>query len=225
MRAALILAAAACSSPAKPVEAPAKPPSNEVRVPFGDAPIVDGTVNDAEWSRASTVALADGITLRLLHDRSKVYVAIVGRPGRGMAFGCFVVSDPDRVAVLHASAKLGMASYSGTGTYRPASKTYDWLAADAMLAKEGWMANTVGPDSTQQEFAITFARLGLPATPRPIALGYINFPPDAQSPDDAGVVVWPTGLDDATADKRLLGGFNPDDVRFDPSRWITLRVD
>jgi hypothetical protein len=137
-----------------------------------------------------------------------------------------MVDETDRVSIFHASAKLGSARYepNGSGAFRPQSKDYVWREPDVMLREEGWTATTVGGEQAlQQEYAITFERLGLPDAPRPIAFGYFVSPPDAQDLAAAKVLVWPADLDDAVSNVELVAGFNPDDVRFTPARWMILR--
>jgi hypothetical protein len=227
--AAPIASAVACSSGAgrPPPPRPPSPAAPLLAVPRGETPAIDGVVDHAEWAGAAVVTLGQGANLRVMHDGASVYLALSGLDvPDAMAFACVFVADPDRVAVHHASAKLGSAAYTpdATGAYQPAAKTYEWRDPDAMLREEGWTASTVGPDRKQQELALAFARLGLPGEPRPIALGYVYFPPDTEVAD-AGVLTWPLGLADGVANAELLAGFNPDGVRFDPSRWIRLRID
>lgn len=207
--------------------APAATTANELAVPFAEAPVIDGVLDDAVWSQARIVELARGVTLRFVHDGAKVYVGVSGIPGSdGFGFTCVLIAEPDAIGLLHASAKLGSARYlpAAGGTFAPQSKTYDWQPSDTLLRDEGWMGTTVGElVPRQQEFALTFARLGLPAQPRPIAIGYFAMKPGGTGLADAETVVWPTGLDDATANVELIAGFNPDGLRFAPDRWVVLR--
>jgi hypothetical protein len=232
---ALALLVCSCASTAAPPAAPAPAvasaaapaAANELAVPFGDAPSIDGKVGDAEWSRAAVVALDLGVTVRVLHDGARVYLAISGLTSPDeLAFACVMIAEPGQVRVLHASAKLGTAIYTAdaAGRFQPRSKSYEWRSADELMRDEGWMATTVSGDNRQaQELALTFAALGLPDSPRRIALGYFHVKPDATDPSQAGAVVWPRGLDDAVANVQLLGGYNPGDLMFEPARWIALR--
>jgi hypothetical protein len=235
----LITACAPASPPAAP-SAPAAAPGPvstsgaasaaasgpELAVPFGAAPTVDGTVGEAEWAGAATIALERSVMLRFLHDGAQVYMAISGlMPPTESAFACLFVAEPEHVRVLHASAKLGSAIYTvgADQRYQPRSKTYAWRPGDEMMRDEGWLATTVSAaNHRQQEFALTFAALGLPDRARRIALGYFHVDPSVR-PAQPGALVWPVGLDDAVANIQLLGGFNPDDLSFDPSRWVVLR--
>lgn len=216
--------AVSCAKAATP--SPVSAPG--LAIPFGRAPVVDGQVSDAEWSGALAVALGGGATLRILHDGARVYLGIAGVPAApGAGFGCVMIAEPGQVRVLHASYKLGSAVYTpnGRGTYRPRSKTYDWRDAEALLRDEGWMASTARADGgREQEFALGFARLGLPHRPARIALGYFyQREPGATDLSTASALVWPAGLDDAVAEVELLAGLNPDGLRFETERWVTLR--
>jgi hypothetical protein len=228
----LSIAASACTPNAAPPTRPAKPlpasTGTALVVPFGRAPVIDGRVDEAEWAHAAVVPLDRGVRLRLLHDGARVYLAVSGlSPPAELGFACVVVAEPAQIHVLHASAKLGSAIYTAgaDGRYHPQAKTYDWRSADVLLRDEGWMATTVGGQGPpQQEFALTYAALGLPDHPRPIAVGYFHVRPDATDPSQAGALVWPPGLDDAVADVQLLGGFNPESLTFTPSRWAVLQL-
>lgn len=198
-------------------------------MPFAAAPVVDGQVGAEEWSAAAAFPLGRGVTLRVMQDAATVYLAVSGlAPDEGMGFACVMVAEPGQVRVMHASAKLGTAIYTPAagGTFDPRSKTYEWREADVLLRDEGWMATTVGSDrGREQEFAIRFDRLGLPGKAAPVAVGYLVTPPDANDLSAAAALVWPSGLDDAVADVQLLAGFNPDGLRFETTRWVTLRPD
>jgi hypothetical protein len=174
------IAASACASNAAAPAPPAKPlptsTGTALVVPFGGAPVIDGRVDEAEWAHAAVVPLDRGVSLRLLHDGARVYLAVSGlTPPTELGFACLVVAEPAQIRVLHASAKLGSAIYTAGADdrYHPQAKTYDWRPADVLLRDEGWMATTVGgPGPPQQEFTLTYGALGLPDHPRQIAVGY-----------------------------------------------------
>jgi len=147
-----------------------------------------------------------------------VYIA-VDRP-KPTGFVCVLVADGSDVDVLHASAKLGTATYVArpNGTYDPRSKDYVWRDRDAMLREQGWFGTTMHTDAPPaQELAITLARLR-----GPIAISFFHAEPGADL-SAAGTVVWPAGLDDGVANVQLVAGFNPDGLRFDTTRWVVLK--
>jgi hypothetical protein len=215
---------AACSSPQAPNREPT--PSTAFEIPRATAPILDGKIDSAEWAPAKSVELGSGVTLRFMHDGAKVYLAVSGLTS-GTGFGCVMVADGDRVAIFHASAKLGSALYAASpgGALRPQSKDYVWREPDAMLREEGWTATTMrNGEPPQQEYAITFERLGLPNAPKPIAFGYFVSPPNAQDLSAAKVLAWPADLNDAVTNVQLVAGFNPDDIQFATVRWPRLTI-
>ena len=214
MRCATVVVLAACShAPAKPA-APAGPTFD---VPFAaNAPVVDGVIDAAEWAGAATTTVG-GLTLRFLHDRTQVYVAV--EHPEPMGFTCVLLAKPSGVRVLHASAKLGSALYIATpsGAYDPMFKDYAWRDAAAMQREEHWRATTMKTGAPPaQEFAIDLAALG------PLAVSHFHSKPDAQDLAEAKIIVWPAGLDDGAANVQLIAGFNPGGQRFDTQRWITL---
>lgn len=196
----------------------------ELSIPFSArAPVVDGVVGAEEWEGAATIAVDQGATVRILHDGARVLLAVSGVPGSG--FGCVMVGAAGGVRVLHASARLGSAIYTPdkAGAFHPRETTYTWKPADRMLREEGWMASTV-KDGHQQEFALTFALLGLPDRPARIALGFWHQRgPDPDHLVAAAPITWPAGLRDAVGDAELLAGFNPPGLRFDMASWLLPR--
>ncbi|HTE49529.1 MAG TPA: hypothetical protein VK698_01565 [Kofleriaceae bacterium] len=224
--AAAVLACGACKSTPgddSAILSEGGPVPGELSIPFGRAPVVDGQVGDAEWSGAASIALDQGATLRVLHDGARVYLAISGAPGSG--FGCVMVGGAGGVRVLHASAKLGSAIYAPDrdGSFHPLATTYTWKEPDRLLREEGWVASTMR-DGRQQEFALSFAMLGLPDRPARVALGFFHQTgPDPAHLAPAAPITWPAGLQDGVGDAQLLAGFNPARLRFDMASWLTPR--
>lgn len=220
-----VTALAASCAPSEPaVMPPTRPLRSELAVPFGDAPVIDGKVGDAEWGQATEIAIEPDVRLRVMHDGARIYLGVSrARPTTEFGFTCVLIAEPTQVRVLHASAKLGSAIYTqgARGRFQPRSKTYTWRAGDELMAEEGWTATPVSDSNRdQQELAIAYSALGLPDQPRPIAIGYFSIMPGSTQP---AALVWPAGLDDAVANTQLLGGHNPDDLLFDPARWVVLR--
>lgn len=226
VRSSIAIVLVACSSPSsppQPLNASPPPASGTLEVPFALAPVIDGVIDVKEWADAMVVPLEPGVTLRFMHDRALVYIAVDRT--EPMGFGCVLIAEPQTVHVLHASMKLGSAAYVATarGTFDPKSKDYAWREREAMLKEEGWLATATKMDAPpDQEFAITFARLGLPDHARPIAISLFHSKPDAKDIAEARTFVWPRGLADGVANVELVAGFNPDAMRFEPQRWITL---
>lgn len=231
----LVLSPFACAKrdapPAPLASPPAAPP---ITVPFGSAPRIDGKVAPEEWAGAHQVDIGAGARLHLVHDGAHLFLAVSGVPAHGFGLACVFIAEADRVHVLHASAKLGSAIYTqsaGAG-FDPRSKEYAWKPADQILREEGWMASTVGEgsDGSTQEFAIALNRLALaadtatPSSPVAVGYSYLNSDTDRDDKIMSGLLTWPRATGDAVANISLLGGWNPDQVRFLPERWARLTL-
>lgn len=225
---------AACAAGGAPPAAPEAGVAPGTMVPFGAAPQVDGKVTPDEWREAQRVEVGAGAHLYLMHDGAHVYLAVAQVPAHGFGLACVFIAEADRVHVLHASAQLGSAVYvpSGGERFDPRSKQYAWKPPADILREEGWMASSVGKgsDGSAHEFRIALARLGLgpgaTTTSLPIAVGYsyLNSDTDRNDNQMSGLLTWPSRTGDAIAEVRLLGGWNPDQVRFAPERWARLTL-
>lgn len=172
-------------------------------------PVVDGVVGADEWAGARVERVED-VTLRFRSDARRLYIAV--ERAQPTAFTCVFIATPNGVRVLHASMKLGSATYVDG---KPLAKDYAWKDAATMQREEGWHATTMKSPPVQ-EFAIDRDRLG------PLAIGVFANPPDAQDLAAARVVAWPPGLTDGVANVQLVAGFNPDGMTFDTAKWITV---
>lgn len=191
--------------------------------------VLDGRLDSAEWAGAA-VHTVDGVTARLQHDGRHLYLAIAG-PRFGFNSLCSVRGDS--VRILHASAALGAVTYARRGdgwTSRDTAFTYGMrdtattavahAERAAYLAAHGWVANTVRMGGgLAQEFQIAIDGLG---TPPRIALGRF-VPVTGASPE---IARWPAAVDstDGCVAPRLVSGYVPTLLRFDPARWVTLRL-
>jgi hypothetical protein len=224
----------ACGAGAAPPAAPEAAVTPRIMVPFGPAPQVDGKVTPDEWRGAHRVEIGAGAHLSLMHDGAHVYLAVSQVPAHGFGLACVFIAEADRVHVLHASAQLGSAIYAPSKgeLFDPRSKEYAWKPPADILREEGWMAGRVGEgsDGSAQEFRIALTRLGLSPdatiTSLPIAVGYsyLNSDTDRDDNEMSGLLTWPSRTGDAVANIRLLGGWNPDQVRFAPERWARLTL-
>ena len=163
-------------------------------------PTIDGVVNASEWAGARVERVED-VTIRFRHDSERLYISIE-RP-QPMGFACVLVAREGVVRVLHASAKLGSATYVDG---KPASKDYVWRDAATMQREEGWHATTM-KSPAMQEFAIDRDKLG------PIAISFYT---------PSRTIGWPAGLNDGAANLELVAGFNPDGLTFETAKWITV---
>lgn len=192
--------------------------------------VLDGRVDSAEWSGAAVRAIDGGVTARLQHDGRHLYIAVVGAH---FGFTSLCAARGDSVRILHASAALGAVTYTRRGdewTSRDTAFTYGMRNPDttaaaraeraAYLAANGWVANTARMGGgLAQEFQISLDQLGNP--PR-LALGRF-VPITGASPE---IAHWPATVQatDGCVASRLVSGYVPSPLRFDPTRWLALRL-
>ncbi|MBC7897942.1 MAG: hypothetical protein H7066_21150 [Cytophagaceae bacterium] len=191
--------------------------------------VLDGHLDSAEWAGAAVRALDDGMTVRLQHDGRHLYIAVTGSR---FGFNSLCTVRGDAVRILHASAALGAVTYtrrgdewtSGDTAFTYGMRNTDTTAAAraeraAYLAANGWVANTVRMGAgLAQEFQVSLDQL---ADPPRLALG--RFVPVAGT---AEIARWPATVDatDGCVAPRLVSGYVPTPLRFDPTRWLTLRL-
>jgi hypothetical protein len=194
-----------------------------VRVPRAKAPVVDGIISAGEWDRARVEKLKGGGEVLLQHDGEYLYVA-TRVTGTGIGSLC-VPHGAKGVAVLHASAAIDAGLYEAAGTDWRVAKQFDFKVRDtgaspeamkqraAFLAEQGWFANTSRSGSAEREFQIAWKLGG--ARGLPLAVTYLTFP-------DEKLYVWPAGLDDASANPRLVAGYLSESARFDFAKWALV---
>jgi hypothetical protein len=200
--------APAAASPA------ATPPGEAIAVPAGAAPVIDGTIGDAEWA-GSAVAAGDGLDLWWRTDGTLLYVA-VRREGAGSVN--LVLAEGDAIRILHSSAALGSARYvRSAGTAWDLVEDFDWCcrvpgdpAAAALLDDAGWTASpgTVGAPG-DVEFAVRPGSAGMR-----VAVSSVG--PDGRA------VIWPGDL--PGDQQEALYGPRPATALFDPDGWPRLVV-
>ena len=186
-----------------------------LQIPLGKAAAIDGKLEDAEWSDALAVKVGDAGAVRLKHDKESLYLSWSKFPGQGYA--CLFVKSGDNVKVFHASQALGSALYEKKGdVWNPKVKAYAWKKPDVLWKDEGWKATTQAPAG--QEFAVSFKTLGIEGNAAAtIALGYVYF-----EKGEGKSLTWPDAKD-ACGDSKLLGGWNPEGLKFDFSKWAVVR--
>lgn len=208
------------------VQAPA------LRVPaiHGRDIVLDGRIDAAEWAGALTVTSPGGLTARLLHDGRHLYAAFAGDR---FGFNSLCTAQDGQVRILHASAALGAVAYTrrqASWVSRDTAFTYGMrdtsvtdaarAQRDAYLATHGWVANTVQMGGGRaQEFRIALSTLG--ARPRIAVARFI--PVDGGSPE---IHRWPASVDstDGCVAHRLVSGYVPSPLTFDPDRWAELTL-
>ncbi|HBS29097.1 MAG TPA: hypothetical protein DEB06_06520 [Phycisphaerales bacterium] len=199
---------------------------------MGTAPVVDGTMSDAEWAGSLKIE-RHGQTVWLRADAERVYIGI---RGAGPAITTVCIDEPERVRVLHASAALGEVSYDrkdgalklrGPVEYarQPAGDAEGASAArEAHFAAHGWTGSVVGvgaPGVT--ELAISREALGLSEGKEqsfPLALSLLSM----AGGKGAGKFTLPDGLSDATVDRRMQAGMFLESAAFTPESWAVLTI-
>lgn len=199
----------------------------EIAVPFGAAPDIDGTISPGEWDDAVRLDTGEGAAVYLKHDGKNLYVAFRGK-GKGIATVYFYADG--EVRVLHASYSLGTSAYKklADGEEYTAVREFRWVRdAEAFRRDESWHASMILEGApTDIEFSISLDLLGIEtladATP-PIALAYIHLTEgkDSGKPD---LFRLPPRLSDSTLSEKLLCGYNPEELYFDPESWGQIRL-
>jgi hypothetical protein len=188
-------------------------------------PTLDGRVDDAEWTGASSRPLEGGGTVRLLSRGNLIYFGIRGA-AEGIAHVC--VASQDQVSILHVSAAVGSARYRQADGKWTQATPFTWslrdpgltgAAADARrayLEKEGWVGTVSGMGrATDREVVIDKSRFG--AGPLRFVVAYLAMPGNALG----AVSHWPAVRDSCT-EQRTVAGFLPDSPRFLINEWSTV---
>jgi hypothetical protein len=198
----------------------ATPPApSTIAVPRGRAPAIDGVVRPQEWKGAATRPMEGGGRVHFLHDGTDLFVGLSGLPGTGWGYGALLLGSSDSVLVLHASAKVGSALYTATGTpkarlWRPASESYEWKEGPRLYAEEGWMADVAPSDGAKgREFRIARRTLG----DRRLAIAYIV----QTTGEHSNTVRLPASF---TIDRRVPDGWNPDSIVIAPEGWVRVTL-
>lgn len=184
----------------------------------GFAPVIDGRIDDREWSASRREPLAGGGgEVQLLARGEFLYVAIRG-PRSGLASLC--VAKGKSVRILHASAAIGDATFERWGDVWMKRRDFEWTLRDSprmtpvtqqarteTLGKAGWVANASAAGSSEREFQILLKdveSVGVTflATTEPMAMSY-----------------WPSTMKDDCRAVKISQGYLPDRARFDPASW------
>jgi hypothetical protein len=202
-----------------------------LRVPRGAAPVIDGTMGEAEWEGAAVRTGPNGTTVRARHDGRHLFLGIAAAQ-EGFASIC--ASDGDAVRVFHASAALGLVTYTRAGAdwTTPSREFVYGMRATALteeanaersayLAAHGWLASTVkmGEGRTQEVRLALDDGLG-----RVKHLAISRF---VIEPGGGFVSAWPPTMakEDGCREPELVRGNVPPRLRFEPERWIALEME
>jgi hypothetical protein len=186
------------------------------------APVIDGTIEESEWSGATTAALDGGGTMKILARGEFVYVAVHG-PRAGLASLC--AAKGNLVRILHASAAVGEAHYERSGSTWKQASSFDFKLRDApragqsptsadytgYLRSTGWVANSSAAGSPDREFQLRADAVD--------ALG-VTF---LATSDPMSISYWPATIGDDCKSTRIAQGNLPAAASFDPSTWHHVR--
>lgn len=196
--------------------------------PAAPVPVIDGRIDEAEWSGAVVheLVLGEGAKhpateparVRLLRRGDFLYVAVQGsRPG--LASLCSAKGP--LVRILHASAATAEARFERAGEGWKKTADFEWQLRDSpraggspgqrqyeqMLERSGWTANPDAEGSAGREFQIRASDVD--------ALG-VTF---LTTSDPMVVAYWPATVADDCRSMRVAQGFLPDSAAFDPTQW------
>ena len=201
----------------------------DLRVPRAGTVTIDGRLDDAEWAGSAREKSSGGLEVRLQHDGTSLFIGVTS-PGSGFVSVC--LASGDAIRILHASAALGAVNYqrSDAGDFVPAEINFAYgmrnTALDAQatserrayFAKHGWVASTarMGGGHVQE---VQVALKSMPADTR-LAISYYL------TSGEGSVMFWPDSMSvtDGCDDLQLVRGYVPTRLRFDPSRWVTLKL-
>lgn len=184
---------------------------------------MEGVLTDGEWADAVQQPLAGGGSVWLQHDGEAVWAAVEGVEN---GWAHLYLMHGDTVRVLHASAALGTAVYVRAGDHWKPIQGFTWEVRDrslsaeaqaaraAFLAREGWVASTMGmgsPDVIEFKLAPAFVETA-------DALAFVY----ASGPD--ALHHFPDPLTDATTLPALVRGETPDSLRFAVAQWQRVRL-
>jgi hypothetical protein len=218
--AALVSIAAAAAAAAGPV----------VHVPRGAPAVIDGRMDETEWGGSALQRLSDGTTIRLRHDGRHLFLGVVSsRQG----FTSVCLAQADSIRIFHASAALGSVTYARSaqewvtgerefvyGMRNPDLSERAREERSAYLTSHGWLASTFRMgDGLVQELQFSQAH-----TSGMRGIGVAFF---VASGDTGSVVTWPgtLALDDGCGNEKLVRGYVPPRLRFEPSGWVALTLD
>ncbi len=171
------------------------------------------------------VELLGGGKMLLKHDGEYLYIAVIGeRPG--IAHIC--IEKEDRIAVLHASAALGTAEYTGNFRTARLERPFEWRARGKgsslevrkerkrFLHDERWLANVSRGPSRVREFQIDLQFAGRNGR-IPLSVAFLDT-------EGMTVAFWPEDLTDDSKLNQLVSGATPKTATFQPHTWPVVTV-
>ncbi|HRH41253.1 MAG TPA: hypothetical protein PKY82_06370 [Pyrinomonadaceae bacterium] len=196
-----------------------------IKISRSNSATIDGKIEETEWKNAKSFDLTGGGKVFLKYDGEYLFVGV-----RGVSKGWshLYLNQGEKVSILHASAALGMTSYSQNESklWQPANP-FSWdlrdrtITAETIkkmgdyLAKNFWVANNNNmSNSSEIEF-----QLKPKNTDEQFFLAIV-YASDAKNPQ-----YFPVSLNDDTIKEELVYGNTPNDLKFDCNKWAKISLE
>jgi hypothetical protein len=197
---------------------------NTIKITPSGAITVDGKIGEAEWKDAAAFDMTGGGRVFFKHDGEYLFVGVRGTE-KGWSHLYVNQGETTDVAVMHASAALGMTVYAADkNNLWQSSNPFAWDLRDRAitaatnkkmtdyLAKNFWVANNNNMTSLPEiEFQVKPRNAGKPLY---VAVVYAS---DAKNP-----LFFPGGLKDDTVKEELVYGSTPNDLKFARDSWAKI---
>lgn len=191
----------------------------------GHAPIIDGLIETGEWSSATELGVAFGVSARVVRGDGRLFVLVRGLPETDGVVSVGVAKG-DRVWVLHSSQALGTAEYrrkAGAAAWvierrfewacrEPAATVAGQREREKHFGAEGWSASTAVDRAQDREIVIDGRFADEAGTVR---LAIAIFAPGA---------VFPASLADGMTDRGLQMGEAVQTLKFETSAWYSIEL-
>jgi hypothetical protein len=187
-----------------------------------NVPVIDGILGKDEWKGAREEQLGNGNKLLIKNEPGVLYIAMVNEKG---FWAHAYLSDGNVVKVMHTSAALDAVQYSKVNSDWLTKDTFQYEMRDRIYNKEveekirqyyetnGWVASNVNMGGGKiAEFKINTSEWKGPLY---VACVMAN--------NDMTFHSWPQNLKDDTILPRLVQGYTPDSLNFQPSRWEKIK--
>lgn len=192
-----------------------------IRIPIGAAPTIDGVIRLDEWNDAVETKFSDGTALKLKRDSGFIYLAFHGATE---GFPSVCVTRGDTTRILHASAALASATFTGRDAQRTLNAPFAFALRTAetgavlraYLDANRWVSSNNAMHKTDREMAIATSLFD-PLQPR-IAVGFYR------ASDESSVSLPVTLVDGCTATRTVQGWLPTDPVTFKFDEWLRLTL-
>jgi hypothetical protein len=198
-----------------------------IKILQSSAVTIDGKIEETEWKDASQFELAGGGKVYFQYDGEYLSVGVLGIKN-GWSHLYLNRGEKSEIAVLHASAALGMTLYNRDKNklWQP-SNPFSWDLRDTTiapettkkmadyLAKNFWVANNNSMGNpTEIEFRVKARK----ASDKTFYVAVV-YAADAKNPR-----YFPATLKDDTLKEDLIYGNTPNDLEFDRNQWAKIIV-